>query len=113
MKIRLHSIACARSGDKGAHTNIGVVFSNEDVYKWAVNYLTADKVRIHFNQIVKGNIVRYELDNLLALNFILYDSLDGGGSESLYNDAQGKTYGQALLLMEVDFPVKFKEFINE
>ena len=59
-----------------------------------------------FQSIVKGKVIRYEMDNLLALNFILEDSLGGGGSESLLNDSQGKTHGQALLLMEVDIPDK-------
>ena len=113
MKIKLSSIACARSGDKGAHSNVGVIFINHDIYKWAKEYLTSDKIKEHFKEIVKGNVVKYDLDNLCALNFILENSLGGGGSESLLNDAQGKTYGQALLLMEIDLPSKFKEYINE
>ena len=113
MKIKLSSLACARSGDKGAHTNVGVVFNNKDVYNWAVENLTEDKVKFHFSSIVKGKVKRYKLDNLFALNFILENSLDGGGSESLLIDAQGKTYGQAMLLMEVDIPEKLKIFINE
>ena len=70
-------------------------------------------VKKHFNEIVKGDVVRYCLDNIFSLNFILIDSLGGGGSESLLNDAQGKTYGQALLLMEIDLPNNLKGYINE
>ena len=76
-------------------------------------YLTADIIKTHFSDIAKGKILKYNLDNLNAINYILEDSLRGGGSESLLNDAQGKTYGQALLLLEVELPDLFKEYINE
>ena len=104
MKILLDQIAHARSGDKGASSNVGLIFYSDDVYKWAKMYITEKRVKKHFNSIVKGDVKRYEMDNLYALNFILGDSLGGGGSESLLNDAQGKTHGQALLLMEVELP---------
>ena len=113
MKINLGKIAYARSGDKGANSNVGLIFKSEKIYEWAKDYLTSDKIKIHFANIVKGRVKRYEMDNLLAINFILYDSLGGGGSESLLNDAQGKTHGQALLLMDVDLPDRLeKEIIN-
>ena len=64
--------------------------------------LTPEVVRKYFGDIVKGDVVRYELPNLNALNFILLDSLGGGGSQTLINDAQGKTYGQAILMMELE-----------
>ena len=99
----LKDIAGARSGDKGPNTNIGLVFSNEKHYKWACENITAEHVRAYFKSIVKGNVIRYELPNLYALNFILEDSLGGGGSETLFNDAQGKTYAQALLMMKIDY----------
>ena len=83
------------------------------IYRGFVENLMEDKVKLHFKDIVKGNVKRYTLDNLLGLNFILEDSLGGGGSESLLNDAQGKTYGQAMLLMEISIPKKFEKFINE
>ena len=104
MKILLGQIAHARSGDKGSSSNVGLIFYSEDVYDWAKTYITEKRVKEHFNSIVKGDVKRYEMDNLHALNFILGDSLGGGGSESLLNDAQGKTHGQALLLMEVELP---------
>jgi len=107
MKINLAQIAHSRSGDKGSNSNAGIIFYSRDIYKWAKQYLTADRVKAHFKSIVKGDVKRYEMDNLKALNFILENSLGGGGSESLLNDAQGKTHGQALLIMEVDLPDEF------
>ena len=70
-------------------------------------YLSSKCIKLYFGNLVKGTVKRYELDNLLAFNFIQGDSLGGGGSESLLNDAQGKTHGQALLLMEIDLPDQF------
>ena len=83
------------------------------MYEWAKRYITAELVKEHFQSIVKGKVIRYKMDNLLALNFILYDSLGGGGSESLLNDAQGKTHGQALLIMEVDLPDYLMTFVRQ
>ena len=102
MKITLGDIAYARSGDKGPDSNIGVIFKTEEDYTWALNTLTVDVVKKYFGKIVKGDVIRYELPNLNALNFILLDSLGGGGSQTLINDAQGKTYGQAILMMNLD-----------
>ena len=112
MKITLNTIAHARSGDKGAHSNVGLMFKSEEIYEWAKINIPSSLVKQHFKSIAKGEIHRYEMDNLLALNFILGDSLGGGGSESLINDAQGKTHGQALLLMEVDIPENLLQFVS-
>ena len=111
MKVQLMDLACTRSGDKGDSSNIGVVFEYEDVYKWALENLTEDKVKEHLNGIAIKEVVRYELPNLLALNFIIKGSLDGGGSDSLLHDAQGKTHGQLLLLLEIDVPESFKDYL--
>tara|TARA_Y100000994_G_scaffold239800_1_gene233810 strand:- start:4474 stop:4851 length:378 start_codon:yes stop_codon:yes gene_type:complete len=111
MKVQLMDLACTRSGDKGDSSNIGVVFEHEDVYKWALENLTEDKVKEHLNGIAVKEVVRYELPNLLALNFIINGSLEGGGSDSLLHDAQGKTHGQLLLLLEIDVPESFKDYI--
>ena len=113
MKIRLGQIANARSGDKGSSSNAGLIFFSEEVYEWAKTHITAEGVKEHFISIVKGDVIRYEMDNLLALNFILGDSLGGGGSESLLNDAQGKTHGQGLLIMEIDIPDHFASLIRD
>ena len=109
--IQLRRIAHARSGDKGPNSNIGLIFKSEKIYKWAKDYLTSDKIKSHFASIIKGDVKRYEMDNILAINFVLGDSLGGGGSESLLNDAQGKTHGQALLLMEIDLPATLEQEI--
>ena len=104
MKIKLGQIAHARSGDKGSSSNAGLIFYSVEVYEWAKTHFTSKLIKDYFQSIVKGDVKCYEMDNLMALNFILCDSLGGGGSESLLNDAQGKTHGQALLLMQVDLP---------
>ena len=111
MIISLNKIAHARSGDKGSGSNVGLIFYSEEIYKWAKINITADLVKNHFRSIVKGNVIRYEMDNLFALNFILEDSLGGGGSESLLNDAQGKTHGQALLKLQVKLPESLTKYI--
>ena len=111
MKIRLMDIACTRSGDKGDSSNIGVVFENNEVYEWAVKNLTAKVVKEYLNGIARKEVLRYELPNLLALNFIIKGSLEGGGSDSLLHDAQGKTHGQLLLLLELDVPESFCEYL--
>ena len=103
-KVPLHEISCTRSGDKGAHSNVGIIFKSKEIYEWAKSNITSEIVKKHFKEIVKCDIIRYELPNLNSFNFILHDSLGGGGSETLINDAQGKTHGQALLLMQVDLP---------
>ena len=112
MKILLDQIAHARSGDKGSNSNVGLMFYSNEVYHWAKTYITEKRVKEHFNSIVKGDVKRYEMDNIQALNFILSNSLGGGGSESLLNDAQGKTHGQAMLIMEVDLPDHLASFIR-
>ncbi|MCC6670278.1 MAG: hypothetical protein IT458_04405 [Planctomycetes bacterium] len=101
-KIRLGDIAYARSGDKGDGSNVGVFVTRREHYDLLRERLTPEVVRRHFHAICKGKVVRHELDNLLALNFLLGDSLGGGGSESLKTDAQGKTHGLALLLLELE-----------
>ena len=103
-RIQLREIAHARSGDKGAASNVGLIAHDETCYQLLKRNVTPQRVKDHFGDIVKGEVVRYELPNLLCLNFVLHDSLGGGGSESLRNDAQGKTHGQGLLLMEIDVP---------
>ncbi len=102
--LQLREIASARSGDKGADANVGVWADNQPAYDFLVEHLTAERVEDHFASLCKGGVVRYELPNLRALNFILLDSLDGGGAASLRTDAQGKTLSLGLLQMVVDVP---------
>ena len=101
---RLREIAHARSGDKGAGANIGVIAYTADGFELMRSRLTADAVAKLFEPMRPGRVVRYELPNLLALNFVLPTILDGGGSLSLRTDAQGKALGQALLQMTIEVP---------
>ncbi|MCB9868964.1 MAG: hypothetical protein H6836_00025 [Planctomycetes bacterium] len=103
-KTRLGDFAMARSGDKGDGSNVGVFVQNEADYEFLVAFLTPERVKQHFGHICHGEVVRFEAPNMLALNFLLGDSLGGGGSESLLTDAQGKTHGLALLEMVVERP---------
>jgi hypothetical protein len=102
MRVQLRQICHARSGDKGDTANVGLIALKEEHYPIIRKYVTADRVRKHFEGIVKGNVERYELPNLWALNFLLHQALGGGGTKSLKNDAQGKTLSAALLRMEID-----------
>ena len=112
MRVKLKQIAGTRSGDKGKHSNVGIYFYNRNVYLWAKRNLSEKLIKNHFSEIVKGDVIRYELDNILALNFILKDSLGGGGSETLINDAQGKTHGQAALLLDLDLPKELMKYVR-
>ena len=102
MKIKLIDIAHARSGDKGDTGNVGVIARREEYYGLLKKYLTVDRVKQHFTGITLGPVERFELPNLWALNFLLHESLGGGGTKSLKNDAQGKTLSSAMLRMELD-----------
>ena len=104
MKVRLAQIAHARSGDKGDDSNVGLVADSPEAYEVLREHLTEERVAEHFARVCRGGVTRYEVPNLLALNFILHDSLGGGGTASLKTDAQGKTHGQGILMMEIDVP---------
>jgi hypothetical protein len=98
---RLGDIAYARSGDKGTGANIGVLAYDAEGYGYLARELTAERVAAYFEPMMPGPITRYELPNLLALNFTLPHVLAGGGSRSLRIDAQGKSLGQVLLELEL------------
>ncbi len=104
MKVKLLEIAHARSGDKGDTANVGLIAKEAKYYPLLVEQVTAARVKEHFRGICQGEVERFEVPNLGALNFLLHQSLDGGGTMSLKTDAQGKTYSSALLRMEVDLP---------
>ena len=101
MKIQLVKLAHARSGDKGDTTNVGLIALKDEYYPLLVREVTAEAVKGHFGEIVKGGVERFELPNLKALNFLLHESLGGGGTRSLMTDAQGKTFSTALLRMYI------------
>ncbi|PYS99149.1 MAG: hypothetical protein DMF63_13870 [Acidobacteria bacterium] len=102
MKISLLKLAHARSGDKGDTANVGIIALKDEFYPLLVREITADKVKQHFGEMVKGDVERFELPNLGALNFLLHGSLGGGGTLSLMTDAQGKTFSTALLRMNIE-----------
>ncbi len=102
MKLRLSGIAHARSGDKGDLSNIGLIAIKPQCYALLLREVTAARVKNHFGPLVLGPVTRYELPNLGALNFVMEQALDGGGTISLRTDAQGKTHGAALLTMEIE-----------
>jgi hypothetical protein len=104
MKVQLLEIAHARSGDKGDAANVGLIARDEKFYPLIKQKVTATLVKKHFKGICKGKVERYELPNLWALNFLLHNTLGGGGTVSLKHDAQGKTLAAALLRMEVNVP---------
>src|SRR5512146_1226956 len=104
MKVPLSQIAHTRSGDKGDTCNIGVIAFEEKYYPVLVREVTAERVKRHFGELVQGEVERFELPNLAALNFLLHQALGGGGTVSLRTDAQGKTFGASLLGMEIELP---------
>src|SRR5437870_5652546 len=101
-RVKLLKLAHARSGDKGDTANVGLIALKPEYYPILVEQVTAQRVKDHFKGICFGEVERFEVPNLGALNFLLHQSLDGGGTLSLKTDAQGKTYSSALLRMEVD-----------
>lgn len=104
MKVQLRQIAHARSGDKGDNANIGLIALKPADYPLLAREVTAERVKRHFAEICRGEVERFELPNLHALNFVLHAALDGGGLVSLRTDSQGKTLGAALLRMEIEVP---------
>lgn len=102
MKVQLIQLAHARSGDKGDTANIGLIARQPEYYPILVQAVTAERVKQHFAGICKGAVERYELPNLHSLNFLLHNSLGGGGTVSLKTDPQGKTLSSALLRMEIE-----------
>jgi hypothetical protein len=102
VKVQLVKLAHARSGDKGDTANIGLIALEENLYPILVREVTAERVKQHFKGVCHGDVERFELPNLGALNFLLHESLGGGGTLSLMTDAQGKTFSTALLRMEIE-----------
>lgn len=104
MRVQLTQLAHARSGDKGDTANVGLIALREQFYPILVREVTTARVKQHFRGICNGEVERFELPNLGALNFLLHHSLGGGGTLSLMTDAQGKTFSTALLRMYIDLP---------
>mgnify|MGYP005838802571 CR=1 FL=1 len=104
MKIQLIKLAHARSGDKGDTVNVGIIAYKPEYYPFLKRILTPARVKKHFRGICKGEVERFELPNLWAMNFLLHKSLGGGGTQTLRHDAQGKTLSTAFLRMEIEVP---------
>jgi hypothetical protein len=104
MKVRLVDIAHARSGDKGDTANVGVIAMRSEWYPLLARELTRERVAAHFRGMITGDVERFELPNLDALNFLLHGALGGGGTLSLKTDAQGKVFSTALLRMVFEVP---------
>jgi hypothetical protein len=102
MRQPLGNIAHTRSGDKGDTSNIGVIVYKAAHYPVILREVTPARVKAFFGDLVKGDVERFELPNLGAINLLLHEALGGGGTLSLRVDAQGKTYGAALLRMEIE-----------
>lgn len=111
-KVKLIEIAHGRSGDKGNGSNVGIIARHPDIYPYLKENLTAEVVKEHMKHICKGEVERYEMPNIGALNFILNESLGGGGTVSLKLDAQGKTHASTLLRMEMDVPEELLALVN-
>lgn len=99
--MKLLDIAHSRTGDKGNISNISLIVYDEKDYPLIKEKVTAEKIKEYFSDIVKGEVIRYELDNLRALNFVMYDALGGGVTRSLAIDKHGKSLSSALLEMEI------------
>ncbi len=104
MKVRLLDVAHARSGDKGDTANVGLIALKPEWYEPLARHLTRERVVEHFRGSITGDVERFELPNLNALNFLLHGALGGGGTLSLKTDAQGKVYSTALLRLVLDVP---------
>jgi len=102
MKIQLVKIAHARSGDKGDTANVGIIALKPEYFPILTEQLTIDKVKAHFDSMVKGKVERFDMPNIGAINFLLHNALGGGGTLTLKHDAQGKTYSTAFLRMEIE-----------
>ena len=102
--IQLVHMAHARSGDKGDTANVGLIAYEPEHYELLKREVTSERVKSHFGSMVTGDVERFELPNLGALNFLLHGALGGGGTTSLMNDAQGKVFSTSLLRMEIDVP---------
>lgn len=112
-RVKLIDIAHGRSGDKGDGSNVGIIARHPDIYPFLKEKLTAEAVKEHMKHICKGEVERFEMPNIDALNFVLHESLGGGGTVSLKLDAQGKTHASTLLRMELEVPRELLEAARE
>lgn len=100
--MKLKTLCHSRTGDKGNISNISLIPYNEDDYELIKEKVTAELVKSYFSEIVKGEVVRYELENIKAFNFVMYDALGGGVTKSLALDKHGKGLSSILIEMEIE-----------
>jgi hypothetical protein len=110
--VKLLKIAHGRSGDKGNGSNVGIIARHPEIYPFLKENLTAERVKEHMKHVCKGTVERYELPNIGALNFLLNESLGGGGTVSLKLDAQGKTHASQVLRMDINVPEPLLELVE-
>ncbi len=106
VSVPLIMLAIGRSGDKGNKANIGIIARKKEYMPYIWQQLTCPKVAKWFDHFLKGDVERYYLPGLNAINFVLNDVLEGGGTSSLRNDPQAKGYAQLLLAAEIEIPVE-------
>ncbi|MCH8567711.1 MAG: hypothetical protein LAT67_05585 [Balneolales bacterium] len=112
-EVHLLEIAHGRSGDKGNGSNVGIIARHPEIYPFLVKELTTERVKEHMKHVCQGKVERYELPNIGALNFILNESLGGGGTVSLKLDAQGKTHAAQVLRMKINVPDNLLALVNK
>lgn len=111
-QVKLLKIAHGRSGDKGNGSNVGIIARHPDIYPFLKKELTSERVKDHMKYVCKGEVERFELPNIGALNFILNESLGGGGTVSLKLDAQGKTHASQVLRMDMEVPEELLKLVD-
>lgn len=111
-EVHLLEIAHGRSGDKGNGSNVGIIARHPEIYPFLVDKLTPERIKKHMKHVCKGKVDRYEMPNIGALNFILHESLGGGGTVSLKLDAQGKTHAAQVLRMKLEVPQKLLDLVK-
>lgn len=111
--VKLLKIAHGRSGDKGNGSNVGIITRHPDIYPFLKEKLTPEVVKEHMKHVCKGKVERFELPNLGALNFLLHESLGGGGTVSLKLDAQGKTHASQVLRMDIEVPDELLSLVKD
>ena len=112
VEVPLVKLAHGRSGDKGADSNIGIIARKPEYYSILRKELSVERVREYFSYLMNGEVERYDLPGIHAMNFVLQDSLGGGGMNSLRNDPQGKAYAQILLEIPISIPADLAKQLN-
>ena len=110
--VPLSTIAHGRSGDKGNHANVAVIAYTPAGYAFLREFLTPRRVWEYFSVLGPSQVLRYEVPNVLGLNFMLYDVLAGGASRSLRTDSQGKTFALALLRLVLERPEGYEAMLR-